>query len=1110
MRLNRSFTAAVAILSIIMVALAAPGGAQSELDKSSIEAAVTDQDGNPVEDAKVTFQGPTNHVRYTDASGEALVEGGLETGTYKITAEKSGSSSSGTVEIDYEGDQETVSLTLDTEQLATLVDVRSSQSGGDITFTAELSRSVGSGYSCYWSKNDVVTEGYDNQMDKKSGKIFRDTTSTSGVSSPVWVNCFKDGQETNSEPVKHTFTVTTPNSKPDLNLEYPVGNEKTSENPTLRWDASDPDGDSLDSKVYVEKWDFSGDEPWNQPIIEEDVGSSESYFVSGRDVSGSGLNEGQRYVWGVRASDGVNPPVERISTFTVRDTDTQPAVAEIISEGPSGEVRNPVELFIRLDRSGDSYRCYWDYSHYVNRNSQRMTQVTDRRFEKDVNFDHDRSIYFQCFRKTDGAATNTVSTRFHFPPDDDEAPTARLDVNPDPATAGQTVTFDATDSSANGGSITEYWFDIDGNGVYEVKNNQDGDVRRTFSSPRSRTAKVKVFDSEGLSDTATNTYTVQESTAPSCNIDVGTLNVHPLEIDSGDSTTADINVYNNLNKAQTVKVRFEADSQSTTLTRDISASGQRTFEKTFTLDSDSDVTATVMTEGDSCGSRTIAVLSKGINVRSDNGGDGGDDAEDSEATLDVDVEDEDGDDLEDARVEVSNGDDEVDYTDEDGDARFTLEPGDYEVEVSRNGYRTETRDIDLDDGESEDLHFNLEKERDELSISAVSYNDNVCHGSDLRVQVIVENTRDREQSVELSGSGLGSETRASFSVPSEESRVRTLVFPDVQREDPGTEQTFRITLQNGDYRSVTRTIEVQDCPAAQDAGAATGISLEASPQTVKSGEPVKVSGFVDGVNARKEVEIRVDGRLTATVNTAPDGYYQAFITPTGSGDKTVTVSTDSTRASRTIRVAPTASIDFVEAPDRVFQGETFQVCGRGIRSQVNARVFLLEDGEILGAKNGVGRVCFEVNEMEAGEHTYRIAVVAGNQRSVAEKKVEIMEMKEEASNFPDQVASVESGQGMVKVTLYNNHDSIKRYDLSLEGIPTDWTSQTEKQAVLQPGETREVFFYITPEEEGEFEAELKVKQGGTVIHQQTVRINSGGTTEPGKSLLERLLQRLRL
>lgn len=200
----------------------------------------------------------------------------------------------------------------------------------------------------------------------------------------------------------------------------------------------------------------------------------------------------------------------------------------------------------------------------------------------------------------------------------------------------------------------------------------------------------------------------------------------------------------------------------------------------------------------------------------------------------------------------------------------------------------------------------------------------------------------------------------------------------------------------------------------------------------------------------------------------------------------------------------------MEAPDRIFQGETFEVCGRGIRSQVNARVFLLEDGEILEVQNGVGRVCFEVNEMDAGDHTYRVAAVAGNQRDVAEKKVEVMEMKEEARNFPDQVASVESGSGMVKATLYNNQDSIKRYDLSLEGIPADWTSQTEKQAVIQPGETREVFFYITPEEEGDFDAELKVKQEGTVIHQQTVRISSGGTTKPGKSFLERFLQRLRL
>lgn len=73
---------------------------------------------------------------------------------------------------------------------------------------------------------------------------------------------------------------------------------------------------------------------------------------------------------------------------------------------------------------------------------------------------------------------------------------------------------------------------------------------------------------------------------------------------------------------------------------------------------------------------------------------------DDEYDLDVRVRDEDGEPIENARVRVENGDTEVEYTDEDGEARFNnLEEDCYDIRVSADGYDTEYDDICLDDDE---------------------------------------------------------------------------------------------------------------------------------------------------------------------------------------------------------------------------------------------------------------------------------------------------------------------------------------------------------------------------------------------------------------------------
>lgn len=82
-----------------------------------------------------------------------------------------------------------------------------------------------------------------------------------------------------------------------------------------------------------------------------------------------------------------------------------------------------------------------------------------------------------------------------------------------------------------------------------------------------------------------------------------------------------------------------------------------------------------------------------------------------EADLTVYVEDEDGDDIEDAKVRIQDGDDDIDYTNENGKAVFyNIDPDCYDVTVTKSGYFDEETSICLDDGESRGITVEMEED----------------------------------------------------------------------------------------------------------------------------------------------------------------------------------------------------------------------------------------------------------------------------------------------------------------------------------------------------------------------------------------------------------------
>ncbi|WP_137286962.1 PKD domain-containing protein [Halorussus salinisoli] len=92
--------------------------------------------------------------------------------------------------------------------------------------------------------------------------------------------------------------------------------------------------------------------------------------------------------------------------------------------------------------------------------------------------------------------------------DDQMPPTAKLTADPTTVAPGETVRFDASDSTDDG-TIAEYRWDFDGDGTPE-KTTESATVTKSFSETGTQDVVVTVVDESGQSDSATQTVTVRE------------------------------------------------------------------------------------------------------------------------------------------------------------------------------------------------------------------------------------------------------------------------------------------------------------------------------------------------------------------------------------------------------------------------------------------------------------------------------------------------------------------------------------------------------------------------------------------------------------------------
>lgn len=93
-------------------------------------------------------------------------------------------------------------------------------------------------------------------------------------------------------------------------------------------------------------------------------------------------------------------------------------------------------------------------------------------------------------------------------------PEAQFTASPNPAVAGQTVTFDATTSNSLAGGITRYEWDLDGDGRFELDTGTTPSTSRSYPTAQDLTVKLRVTDGRPATDERTRPLRIDAAAAP--------------------------------------------------------------------------------------------------------------------------------------------------------------------------------------------------------------------------------------------------------------------------------------------------------------------------------------------------------------------------------------------------------------------------------------------------------------------------------------------------------------------------------------------------------------------------------------------------------------------
>lgn len=476
------------------------------------------------------------------------------------------------------------------------------------------------------------------------------------------------------------------------------------------------------------------------------------------------------------------------------------------------------------------------------------------------------------------------------------------------------------------------------------------------------------------------------------------------------------------------------------------------------------------------------------------------------ATVNLDIRDSSGDDLDDFDLEVSGEDVDIERQNLDS-AELDLEGGEYDLEIRKEDFNTLRRTISIEEDEDSIYIFTMsgedeepEEETEILQVSNLRAPDSVCRGQSFSATVKVSNTGEEDEVVRMTGEGLDKIlTGNSFVIESGKSKNYRFIFTDI---DGSGSENFTVTASNSETDSITGEIDVRECDVPGDPETVSNIDMSIYPlggnDRAFVNEVVRVKGFADGSRGSVPLDLLVDGEKISDIQTGRGGYFETYFRPGKAGRLTVTVAAPESSEMEELNSVPSPSVGEISAPSETFSGDSFEVCSE-VESAITPEVVLLENENVLESRNSKGEVCFDVIAPEAGEYSYKVRALSYGGGDSSETYVNVLEQGSEASSFPGQVTTVENEAGLLKVSLYNTGNQSKNYTVRMENFPANWTSETVKNATLDRGERKNVFFYVSPGESGNYTGILEVESSGEIIYSDEVEMYSS----PAKSSRDR-------
>jgi len=160
--------------------------------------------------------------------------------------------------------------------------------------------------------------------------------------------------------------------------------------------------------------------------------------------------------------------------------------------------------------SADAYFNYrvngtssWTETSSVNLSSSQEYSKTLSGLQSDTTYEFEAVANY-----TEGQSKGSINT---FTTNDNFAPTANFSYTPQQPDEGQSISFDASNSSDPDGTIQTYEWDWDNDGTYEDSGET---TSHTYSSPGTKTVVLRVTDDMSAQDTVSKTVDVQDATPP--------------------------------------------------------------------------------------------------------------------------------------------------------------------------------------------------------------------------------------------------------------------------------------------------------------------------------------------------------------------------------------------------------------------------------------------------------------------------------------------------------------------------------------------------------------------------------------------------------------------